>query len=66
MSVDAGSFSNKVKTAVNIDTIARINSRNGGGSTLVFTNGTELDVRDDYEELVHVLLTAKAQAEKSK
>jgi len=63
MSVDAESFSNKVKTAVNTDTIARINSRNGGGSTLVFTNGTELDVRDDYEELVQVLLTA---AEKSK
>jgi len=63
MSVDAASFSNKVKTAVNTDTIARIKSRNGGGSTLVFTNGTELDVRDDYEELVHVLLTA---AEKSK
>jgi hypothetical protein len=58
-------FSGTTDRAVNTNSIARFGPRKTGGSRIWFADGSQIDVEDEYDEILNAVLTADAKKAKS-
>ncbi len=60
-----GEFSGTTDRALNTNSIARFGPRQTSGSRIWFVDGSQIDVEDEYEEILNVVLTADAKKAKT-